>query len=369
MSYIFYLPNYVPYSNGIKSLWYTALLFSKHRDTIIIAFHGGEVGVHEVPAAFESLINRDRVPRANDIVIYPDMIQGNPLHGEKIARYLMAKPYILNGQGINRGASDFLFAYSRAVDRNLPQLTTLLPDLQDLAKYKKTSKEKTVVVYYGKCRISLGETKIKEIIKNFDRVKVITRSIPQNKDVLYEQIASASLFVSYDPLSSLAYEANLVGTPSLLLDPIFREDFDEFNHKLPGFYYSYDDLIDQDLWALGEEIFEKSHADLITVLEMSDSQAKSMISQMESWFQSGGGGGGGDPLQESIAKMMSMPGDFAKATGQQFLSDIGVKGNGLIGNAITEGIKYVFNIGSVDDAMSLMNRQNSISAMSMVGSR
>lgn len=80
-----------------------------------------------------------------------------------------------------------------------------------------------------------------------------------------------------------------------------------------------------------------------------------------------GGGKGGDPLQESISKMMSAPGDFAKATGTQFLSDIGVKGDGMIGNAITEGIKYIFNIGSVDDAMSLMNRQNSISAISMVG--
>ena len=78
-------------------------------------------------------------------------------------------------------------------------------------------------------------------------------------------------------------------------------------------------------------------------------------------------GGGEDPLVKAASRLMKSPGDFAQATGKQFMSDIGIKGDGMIGNAVSEGIKYIFNIGSVDEAFSAMNRQNSVTAQSMVG--
>ena len=285
MKYIFYLPNYVPYSNGIKSLWYAAYLFSKYRETLIITFDGGEIGKYEIPSIYREILRKKKIVSDVDIVIYPDMVKGNPLKVEKIARYLMAKPYILNGEGIDIGSGDFLISFSHAVDRKLTQLNTLLPELKQLAKYKKDEKNKTVVIYYGKCRISLGETIIKKIIDDFDNVKIVTRTIPSSKEALYEEIAKASLFVSFDPLSSLAYEANLVGTPSLLMDTIFSEEFDGFNHKLFGFYYNYSELKNEDLGVLGREIFNESHADLNNVLVKNEEVVQSVISKIEDWFQ------------------------------------------------------------------------------------
>lgn len=78
-------------------------------------------------------------------------------------------------------------------------------------------------------------------------------------------------------------------------------------------------------------------------------------------------GGGEDPFVKAASGLMKSPTDFAKATGQQFLSDIGISGDGLISKAITEGISYVFNIGSVDEALSIKDRETSKQALPIVG--
>lgn len=81
----------------------------------------------------------------------------------------------------------------------------------------------------------------------------------------------------------------------------------------------------------------------------------------------GSSASGGDPLTNAVSGLMNAPVDFAKATGQQFLSDLGISGDGFISRAITEGIQYVFQIGSVDEALSIKDREESKNAMSMMG--
>lgn len=78
-------------------------------------------------------------------------------------------------------------------------------------------------------------------------------------------------------------------------------------------------------------------------------------------------GNSDNPLAKAASGLMAAPVNFAKATGQQFLSDIGISGNGLISKAITEGIQYVFNISSVDEAMALKDRQEANQALTVTG--
>lgn len=94
---------------------------------------------------------------------------------------------------------------------------------------------------------------------------------------------------------------------------------------------------------------------------------KDMLSLTNDYNDTVGGGGGEDPFVKAASGLMNAPVDFAKATGKQFLSDLGISGNGLISKAITEGISYVFNIGSVDEAMSIKDREESKQALSVVG--
>ncbi len=281
--YIFHLPNYVPYSNGIKTLWYTAFLFSREKSVKIKNYHAGELKEYDVPDRYEKLIDHDVTITDNDIVIYPDMVIGNPLGANKVVRYLMAKDYILNGHATEYGQHDYLMAYSKAVDHKLPQYMVLLPELLNLKKYQQ-AKTKTLLIYYGKCRISLEPKKIREICQDFDEVKIITRLHPSEKEILYEEVAKAALLISFDPLTALNYEANLVGTPVLLLDDVFQNTFEHFNHALPGFFYDYQDLKSQDLQEVGREVFDLAHDDLAVMLSREHLSTTTTINHIDRWF-------------------------------------------------------------------------------------
>ena len=75
-----------------------------------------------------------------------------------------------------------------------------------------------------------------------------------------------------------------------------------------------------------------------------------------------------NPMAKAAGDLMNVPVDFAKATAGQFMSDIGISGNGFISKAITQGISYIFNVGTVDEAMSAKDRTEKTDAMaSMLG--
>lgn len=111
----------------------------------------------------------------------------------------------------------------------------------------------------------------------------------------------------------------------------------------------------------------KARADEIRKQKEQISLQKDMLDLTREYSGELGGSGGEDPFVKAASGLMNAPVDFAKATGKQFLSDLGINGDGFISKAITEGISYVFNIASVDEAMSVKDRQDSKSAMSIVG--
>ncbi|UXE04021.1 tape measure protein [Mycobacterium phage Deloris] len=94
---------------------------------------------------------------------------------------------------------------------------------------------------------------------------------------------------------------------------------------------------------------------------------KEMLDLAGDYNDETGSGSKGGSLEDQVSKLMSSPVDFAKATGKQFLSDIGISGEGFLSKAVTEGIQYIFQIGSVDEALSIKDREESKSALALVG--
>ena len=111
----------------------------------------------------------------------------------------------------------------------------------------------------------------------------------------------------------------------------------------------------------------KAEAERLQILKDEVDASKEMLDLANEFNDSSSSGGGEDPFVKGASQLMNSPVDFAKATGKQFMSDLGIGGNGLIGNAITEGISYIFNIASVDEALSLKDRQDSKASQSSVG--
>lgn len=279
MKYIFYIPEYNDISNGIALLWQAAYHFSKYREVRIWPYGYGYSS--SIPIKYKDLDISDRPIGENDIVIYPENIEGNPINAERICRYFMAKPYILNGAPVNYDERDFIFAYSHAINRRLPQYNLANENFTKTQEYASTTKiSGKVTIYYGKCRFARFSKDVIKILINAKSVELLTRFHPSSKDDLYRAIASSEIFISVDPLTSLIYESTLLGTPALVADPVFREEYDQYNHPLHGFCYSNEELKKVKSIKLAELTQKEYEQELSKNLE----KTKIIINAIENFF-------------------------------------------------------------------------------------
>ena len=254
--YIFYIPQYQSNSNGLEVLWEAALNFSQSRDVTLCVFNNG-AGPCPVPKKFSKLkqLTGDDIwnlkLNKNHIVVYPDVVPDNPLEHPNVARYLMCKPYILNGTGYTVSQYDYCFAYSKAVSEILPQYTVISGAVARIKKIPHKVKTNKVVLYFGKTRIGLSFKGLNKFLENFDEIEVISRNYPTTKEEMYNMIAESRLLISFDPLSSVCHESTLLGTPVYIYDSVFKSLYHMFNFKLHGFYYN---LKTNDL----ERVYEES---------------------------------------------------------------------------------------------------------------
>jgi CII-binding regulator of phage lambda lysogenization HflD len=78
-------------------------------------------------------------------------------------------------------------------------------------------------------------------------------------------------------------------------------------------------------------------------------QTESMTSKMNQFYQDIG------------KKVVGLPTDFAKNVGGEFMSDLGISGQGAIPNLINEGVNYIFQVQDMQSALTaqrtLVNKQ------------
>lgn len=255
--YIFYIPHYQSNSNGITSLWEAALYFSQYRDVTICDFHNG-VDCSDIPEKFNKIkrFTGDDIWKLKlskyHIIVYPDVVTDNPFNHTNVARYLMCKPYILNGLGYNMSQYDYCFAYSKAVSEILPQYTIINREVAKIKKIPHKVKTNKVTLYFGKTRAGLSFKGLNKLLENFDEIDVISRGYPSTKEQMYNMISESRLLISFDSLSSVIHESTLLGTPVYVFDKAFRNLYNNFNFKLHGLYY---DVQTKDL----ERIYNESH--------------------------------------------------------------------------------------------------------------
>jgi len=179
------------------------------------------------------------------IAIYTDVVEGNPLNAKKIVRYLMNKPQFLGSGELQYFDSEYLIAYSKLVDSELPQAFFMIDDselftrVRSKAKLDTYCKERKVSIYLGKVNLNLINGSIsflKEVVKRFDRVNVITRNIPDTREEMLESMLNSELLISYDPLTNLNYEATLLGVPVLLMGDTYSILGGGYTIPLYGFF-------------------------------------------------------------------------------------------------------------------------------------
>lgn len=162
----------------------------------------------------------------DDIVFYLDTAGGNSIHARHVVYWLLNKPGVLTGEEIHFQPEDILAAFSTLVHHKLPQLFLLKDERKLFSGLRSACRRRndTVSVYFGKVNVQLvldRNPRLKELIRQYDRVNVITRLSPSERKETLQSIAQSDLLISYDPLSNVNYEATLLGTPVLLMDDAY----------------------------------------------------------------------------------------------------------------------------------------------------
>lgn len=277
--FCFYLHHFNNKSNGIVITWEAAHQFSQLGYDVKVVTYGDERFSTPLPAKFNGLL--DRVYEGDEIVIYPDSVVDNPLHASKVSRFLLAKPYILDGRQIQFAPNDFVFSYSKAVIDKPPYLTLVNPELLELKEKYAVKKENQVLLYFGKVRFgALDIRSLKSLINSFESCRILTRTQPAEVSELYAELARSSLLISFDPLTNLCLEATLLDTPVLISDPIFKTQYDDFNFKNHGFFYS------PEGYQLAKKDVLKANQELKTHFSRQPEIVKSLAREMLAHFKS-----------------------------------------------------------------------------------
>ena len=283
--YHFHIPNYQPRSNGISLLWKAAHLFSQQRKTTVTSYSYGETKSTDLPENYENLRwqgsdIRKWVGRKNVVTIYPENITNNPLGAINVARYLMAKPMLLNTPPLIYTNNEFYFAYSHAINDAFPQYNLLSSNLTELKRYADSAnKTDTLCVYLGKIRLPANFKPFRPLLDQFKSVEIITRTYPRNRRIMYEKIAGARLLLSFDPLTSILHESTLLGTPVLIADDALAHEYTNYNYPLPGFCHTIEEVhkLDPNFSTTANKILAQQVA-------LEDAKTEALLNQMESFF-------------------------------------------------------------------------------------
>lgn len=167
----------------------------------------------------------------NGIVVYPEIVQGNPLGARRVVRYLLNKEGVIKGWGMNASPKDFILTHSVSFCDNFnceiflpPQIET---DIDSMENFVDRGRRKLSLTYAGK-----GAKLGKQFIPA-GSVEV-TREWPRSRDQFLLLLGSAKYFISYDPVSSVNMEAAVRGAIPLVF--VSENEFVPEDPEFPFFF-------------------------------------------------------------------------------------------------------------------------------------
>lgn len=153
--------------------------------------------------------------RNTDIIIYPEVIYGNPLGFRNVVRYVLNVPGFLAGDKEYHD-SELVFSWNKSYLDNVPLLKF---DLIDTSLFYKTDEEKDICCFFvhkgGKCRD----------IPELKDCTEITMTWPETREELAALLRRTKILYSYDDNSSLLEEAHFCGSDVKIVKEDCIEDF------------------------------------------------------------------------------------------------------------------------------------------------
>jgi hypothetical protein len=161
---------------------------------------------------FNNLTNFFEETKEGGLIIYPEIINGNPLQGKNIVRYLLNKEGALKKWGMNAGDNDFILVFSKLYRDQFHASLFYPPDISWVnEKFMSPGTKDLDLTYLGK-GIKYG---VKNIIKNTIQ---ISREWPSDKLSYIDLLGRCRYFFSFDTLSSTNTDAMLAGAVPFIFE-------------------------------------------------------------------------------------------------------------------------------------------------------
>src|SRR5574344_2544276 len=139
--------------------------------------------------------------RDNDIVIYPEIVFGNPLGFKRVARYILYYPGI-NGGDCKYHPAEMIFTYHRNFSDKGDILTVPYMDNNIFYKDNTPKTRNCYFVHKGGKWKNIPET---------DEITEINMQYPQKREDLGNLLRETKILYSYDDCSAILEEATLCG--------------------------------------------------------------------------------------------------------------------------------------------------------------
>ena len=249
-AFVVVAPQNFGHSNGIRVLLDAAVAAqSLGLDVCIVPVEEGSHLYRSLPSPYASLPISWEIPRGC-CTLLGDTLTDKRLsdvrsRADRICHYSLAPNGLFQCEGLF-GNRVFLqegerqAVYSPQISTKFPffylqsKFDELEPWIQSTRKttrpFRKHAQGRTLkaCIYPGKGHIKELPIELRQRIFR-PGSQLLTRCYPTSKRELYRYLSEADLLVSFDPLSSLSYEASLLGIPSFILtkwdEPHFRDHF------------------------------------------------------------------------------------------------------------------------------------------------
>lgn len=169
----------------------------------------------------------NRRPQRHTIVIYPEIMHGNPAKGETVIRYILNKPGVMASNGVPGPTSfdptDKLIYFSKLFgDTN----DSLFLPIIDLNTFKNYNRNRTKKAYF----IGKGSNTFQHPTNAIE----ITREMALDQKGLAELLNQCDVLYGYDPVSAMYECARLCGCRVVLIQDIYTKE--EWSKYEPGMY-------------------------------------------------------------------------------------------------------------------------------------
>jgi len=211
--YYIYSPAFPANSGGGKALHYLCHALNLAGEEAYVT--DASLNSLHAPRLTQDIINEHIKNGRNPIVIYPEVISGNPLSAPNVVRYLLNTPGALSKEALNWGTGDLIYAHREELIPDAMSAGVLSTPLVNDAVFHDEPSDKPrhgALVWFNR-HLSKGGA-VDPVTQHATEVSL---RVPQRSP---EQLASlfrqAELMYTYEP-STACYEAILCGCPVVYL--------------------------------------------------------------------------------------------------------------------------------------------------------